>query len=279
MPSPTSAANFDSALQTLREKRVAVHQKRLTLQRKLLEASNHNDPYAIPPPDTVLRYRAESCSDNEEHANLLEKGCMYALELSWRDSSGKAGAYTGPINHNEEPHGIDGVIRFYDASNGLMEKYEGDWINGKKCGNGTETWADGSVYEGTFESDQRHGRGIFRSGPKGDIYEGEWSRNHRHGLGIQTFSDGSKYRGEWRRGAIEGEGIFEFSDGSIYDGKVKAGKKHGLGIQRWKSGQVYKGMFVEGQQHGHGTLTSPDGTSYTGEFKNNKKDGKRFNAQ
>jgi hypothetical protein len=183
MPSPTSAANFEEALQTLQEKRVAAHTKRITLQRKMLEVSNQNDPYAVPPPDTVLRYRAEICSNEEEHAFLFEKGCMYALELSWRDSSGKTGAYTGPINNNEEPHGIEGVIRFYDECNGLMEKYEGDWKDGKKCGRGTETWADGSVYEGTFESDQRHGRGIFRSDHKGEIYQGEWSRNHRHGLG------------------------------------------------------------------------------------------------
>lgn len=276
MPSPTSAANFDSAFQTLHEKRVAVHKKRLTVQRKMLDVSNHSDPYTVPPPDTVLRYRAELSSDDEEHAILLDKGCMYALELSWRDSSGKIGAYTGPISYKEEPHGIEGVIRFYDACNGLMEKYEGDWKDGKKCGRGTETWADGSVYEGTFESDQRHGRGVFRSGHKGEIYQGEWSYNHRHGLGIQTFSDGSKYRGEWWRGAIEGEGMFEFADGSMYEGKVKAGKKHGLGIQRWKSGQIYKGMFVEGQQQGHGLLTSPDGTYYTGAFKNNKMHGTLF---
>ena len=36
-------------------------------------------------------------------------------------------------------------------------KYEGGFLNGKKEGYGTKTWADGQVYKGYFSRDKPNG--------------------------------------------------------------------------------------------------------------------------
>lgn len=34
------------------------------------------------------------------------------------------------------------------------DKYEGDWLNGKKHGEGVYTWADGKILKGTILNDE-----------------------------------------------------------------------------------------------------------------------------
>ena len=40
-------------------------------------------------------------------------------------------------------------------------KYKGDWKNNMKDGFGTQTYTDGSIYEGEFSRDEREGKGTF----------------------------------------------------------------------------------------------------------------------
>ena len=39
------------------------------------------------------------------------------------------------------------------------ERFEGDWVHGKRHGQGTYTYADGSVYTGQWDNDRIHGTG------------------------------------------------------------------------------------------------------------------------
>lgn len=48
--------------------------------------------------------------------------------------------------------------------------YDGDWQNDVKHGRGIQRFPDGSVYECDFRDDKRNGQGVFR-GPDGEIYE------------------------------------------------------------------------------------------------------------
>ncbi len=59
---------------------------------------------------------------------------------------------------------------------------------------GKVTYANGDVYEGAFENDQRHGQGTF------------------------TGTDGYTYVGQWQNGRIEGTGRVTYPDGSVYEG-------------------------------------------------------------
>lgn len=279
--SPTGVVAFDRILE-LEAKRAALQKKRIALQRKMMEASNRSNQCAAPvkcSPRAPRKRRNHGLKPIAEERTIEEvekeeaNRIMYALELHWKDSEGRTGSYTGPITRQEVPHGSEGVIRYYNRSEKITEKYEGHWKNGKKCGHGVQTFSNGSVYEGDFDSDLREGRGIFRWAQQGDVYEGEWKRNQRHGRGIHSWADGRKYHGEWTCGVIEGRGVFEWQDGSTYEGQCKAGKKHGRGIQKWKSGRLFKGAFVAGKHHGFGTMTFPDGQRYRGSFANNQMHG------
>jgi hypothetical protein len=278
--SPTGVAAFDRILE-LEAKKAALQKKRITLQRKIMEASNRSKQCSpsrrakAPRRGNTLSLKtvSEEPSNVEEVEKEDANRVMYALELEWKDSEGKMGRYTGPITSEEIPHGADGTIRYYDDTDLIFEKYEGHWKDGKKCGYGVQTFSDGSVYEGDFDADLRQGKGIFRWARQGNVYEGEWNLNLRHGRGIQVWVDGRKYHGDWKNGVIEGRGVFEWQDGATYEGQCAAGKKHGRGIQRWKNGKTYKGDFIDGNHHGYGTLTFPDGRRYRGDFSNNHMHG------
>ena len=60
-------------------------------------------------------------------------------------------------------------------------------------------------YEGEFREGKRHGQGVmeWRDGTR---YEGEWSEGRRHGQGVYTFPDGKRYEGEWRDSERHGLG-------------------------------------------------------------------------
>ena len=44
------------------------------------------------------------------------------------------------------------------------DKYEGDFVDGKRTGKGTLTWANGDKYKGDFVDGKRTGEGTFTSG-------------------------------------------------------------------------------------------------------------------
>jgi len=58
--------------------------------------------------------------------------------------------------------------------------YEGEWRNGKREGRGTYRWAAGNLmYEGEWADDKRHGDGTERH--RGTIIEGQFRHDMRHG--------------------------------------------------------------------------------------------------
>lgn len=60
----------------------------------------------------------------------------------------------------------------------MNSHFEGNYVMGKKTGEGKFVWADGSVYEGCFQDNNLHGQGKYTF-PDGRSYEGEWSHNKR----------------------------------------------------------------------------------------------------
>jgi hypothetical protein len=68
------------------------------------------------------------------------------------------------------------------------------------------TYADGSIYEGSWRDGARHGRGTF-VGPLGTRYEGQWKDGEKHGRGTITYLNGIQYSGEWQKGKRHGYGV------------------------------------------------------------------------
>ena len=77
--------------------------------------------------------------------------------MHWSDSIGRVGTFNIPVNNQNQPHGVGGVMCYKPES-----FYEGGWISGKKHGIGNEVWSIGTQFEGCFQNDLQCGRGVFR---------------------------------------------------------------------------------------------------------------------
>ena len=72
--------------------------------------------------------------------------------------------------------------------------YEGEWVNTKKHGQGTETWPNGYIYKGEFKNSEWSGQGTLTF-PNGATYVGEWANGFMNGKGTFTWSDGKEKTG------------------------------------------------------------------------------------
>jgi len=61
-------------------------------------------------------------------------------------------------------------------------------------------WPDGGVYDGSWQNDMRHGKGMRRYAD-GKIFSGEYVQHNPQGHGLETYPDGSQWKGEWVAGA------------------------------------------------------------------------------
>ena len=71
-----------------------------------------------------------------------------------------------------------------------LENYNSSYVgatdtNGDRQGVGNCTYADGSVYEGSWLNGTRHGKGKYTFS-NGAIYDGMWEHNMMHGKGKLT---------------------------------------------------------------------------------------------
>ena len=65
-------------------------------------------------------------------------------------------------------------------------------VANRRHGPGTQRYADGSSFEGTWEDDMTTGHGVL-VGADGSRYEGGWIDNLMHGQGILTDANGFGY--------------------------------------------------------------------------------------
>ncbi|CAF0869215.1 unnamed protein product [Brachionus calyciflorus] len=100
---------------------------------------------------------------------------------------------------NDIRHG-DGTMRWFDKN----QIYTGQWENGIQNGLGEHNWYLSRVemtqytlrntYFGNFKNGKRHGQGTFLYA-NGTKYEGNWENDIKHGWGKFTFKDGRVYEG------------------------------------------------------------------------------------
>ena len=84
------------------------------------------------------------------------------------------------------------------------------------------------MYRGAWVDGAKHGHGRWEEdGEYGDIYEGEYQGDLRHGRGVYTTGDGASYDGEWRYGMMWGYGVHEDSQGEVYAGEFVRNKQVG----------------------------------------------------
>nr|XP_033778482.1 MORN repeat-containing protein 1 [Geotrypetes seraphini] len=145
-------------------------------------------------------------------------------------------------------------------------RYEGEWKQGKKHGNGKLLFKDGSYYEGEFKNGEILGDGVRYWAASGNIYSGQFYCGELHGYGVMKYKDGGRYEGEFCYGLREGHGLLVDKKGQRYQGSFYKNKKHGEGKMNFKNGDQYEGHWVMDQRKGHGILLCSDGSVYEGQW-------------
>ena len=96
--------------------------------------------------------------------------------------------------------------------------------------NGTLIYANGDVYTGNWQSDERHGTGTMSYKSTGAIYDGSWVHDTRNGHGRMKYSNGDEYSGAWEEDTKQGIGRFVWVEqGAVYEGQFQGGMIHGRG--------------------------------------------------
>merc|ERR1712070_487490 len=146
------------------------------------------------------------------------------------------------VEDEEAPEGVK-MATDDDGNKVFQSKYEGEYKDNMKDGEGRMEYPDGGIYEGSWKFDKRHGDGAYWY-PNGDIYSGEWKFGCKHGRGtlinketgaklVGSFADGKFVKGKW------------VMVDSTYTGAFKDNKPHGPGSFLFKnSGNRQEGDYV-----------------------------------
>lgn len=120
----------------------------------------------------------------------------------------KDGYYSGDWK-KDAPHG-KGMLLGKDVV------YKGDWVYGKKEGEGYISYPDDDTYRGSFKNDVRHGKGIHRFQELKSYMEGTFVEDKLEGLVIYKLSStGKTYSGNMVKGKYEGEVVATNRDGTV----------------------------------------------------------------
>jgi uncharacterized protein (TIGR02145 family) len=157
--------------------------------------------------------------------------------------------------------------------------YTGDWVNGKKQGQGkisTQYTIGFESYEGEWNNGLKHGKGkLYMSGEMSEsTYTGTWNNDKMVGYGevIADFAnpeDGSvektSYKGQFANDLKNGQGT-EISGEGTYTGNFINGDRAGKGKMVYKNGRTYEGEWANGLPNGQGQLKQANGTIQQGKF-------------
>lgn len=196
-----------------------------------------------------------------------------------------------------------GIMRY---ANG--DVYDGEWVEGRRCGRGKYMYSNGDMFIGEFDNNQWDGFGIhtridfldattmnvmvdyryegrYKHGKKnglgllfvgnGDIYEGEFAHDKYQGHGKMNYSNGDVYEGQWMYSKYDGKGELATHTGDKYTGDFHGGMFHGHGEFQWDNGKGghYSGAYVKGLKSGPGVRVYSNGTKYNGDFLEDEMNG------
>jgi len=224
------------------------------------------------------QYEGEFHRGAKEGAGIMRFANGDAFDGYWKDNRPEG---MGTFNYHT---GIVYVGTFKNGryhQNGVLSshktgmKYEGEWKNGLRDGEGCMTYPDESTYNGHWEGGMRHGTGSFQCKREGQ-YQGEWVHDLKEGHGTMEFLSGNVYSGTWRANQFHGTGKIIYSTGTIqlYEGEWVENRKCGRGVMYYTNGDSFEGFFKDDLMNGSGVFTYSNGLVLSGKWTNGVLDGK-----
>jgi uncharacterized caspase-like protein len=144
-------------------------------------------------------------------------------------------------------------------------KYQGEFLDGLKHGNGMYVWDNGDRYDGRFAQDKPDGNGKYHFA-NGDSYEGDVKAGVIAGRGTYSTKGGDTFEGSFSSGKPHGVGVYRFANGDRYEGEMDQGRLQGKGRYLSKGGERIEAPFVDGKAQGIGTYVFANGDRYEGEI-------------
>ena len=118
---------------------------------------------------------------------------------------------------------------------------------------GIYSFADGAIYEGEFRDGRVCGEGKYTSSI-GEVSEGFFKDGVLHGKGTFTDMLGNRWSGFWKDGQMCRDGEFVGQNKDLYKGTWLRGEKEGRAFERYRNGNQSTGFYTTNDRQGHGTL-------------------------
>ncbi len=147
-------------------------------------------------------------------------------------------------------------------------EYTGQFVDGKREGDGEIKFPNGDSYKGQWKSDMKEGQGVY-SWKDGSSYSGGWIQGKRSGYGIYSAKNGDRYKGEWKDDKMAGAGNYLFADGRFFSGEIRNDLWTGTAKMNYNSvfllntdevnssvDGLYEGEIANGKPNGNGRFIS-----------------------
>ena len=176
-----------------------------------------------------------------------EKGTLFVGLFKQGQIQGKGLRYVQSSNHLYKGEFVNGIRegKGVDISSGA--KYEGDFKDDKKQGQGKITFESGDTYEGGFENNTFNGQGHYKWKKNGHEYIGEYVNGYFHGKGLYKWSEQEYYKGDYENGVKQGKGEVKYPDGKKFICPFVKGKPHGIGTYDDGKGKKCEVEFIQGK--------------------------------
>lgn len=173
-----------------------------------------------------------SMQSNNANIVVTPEAIALAMQLLQAGSAGAAAnvqkaiilpdgsTYTGETKDGQ-PHGR-GVLQYAPTDEKKRQRYEGEFFNGLRHGEGTIVWLDGDRYIGGWKNGNMHGRGNHTYAD-GRNYQGAYDESWKHGQGVMRWPDGRTCTGIWEKGILK-QGKLTLPDGGYSEGIFKDDK-------------------------------------------------------
>ena len=215
------------------------------------------------------------------------KGTYMQISGSW--SKAYKGDFVHGVRHGKgstydiSGHYVGKFMNGHKNGNGVFAYANGDYFSGEfgvhfrapreslltkfKFHHGTPTtgslsFADGSVYTGTFYDGVITGEGKFENRKTGEVMEGHFENGMLQGNGLHLTSSGEIFKGTFDLGRLHGRGEWfsrptkrvTLRERDSCVGSFNNGYPDGYCVFEYRNGNTYKGHFKDGVRQGHGSF-------------------------